>query len=181
MAAGTDEPPPIAAEDRDTAVRRLREAYGQGQFPHEELDDRLHRALTAATHDELTGSLTGLPEPPPPATATITGAAPGGRIHRRGVWEVPRTLTVASALGRVRLDLSRAVIAHPVVDIELYLGTGGAAIIVPRDAVVDLGGLRTGRKAPRYRPRRPARPGGPVIRISGGVGLGRLSVRHARW
>ncbi|MFJ4188348.1 DUF1707 domain-containing protein [Kitasatospora sp. NPDC089509] len=181
MGAGGGGPAPIAAGDRDTAVRRLQEAYGEGLLPDGELDGRLQRALTADSHHELAEALAGLPEPPPPSTATLTGATLGGRIHRRGAWEVPRTLTVASALGRVRLDLARAVIEHPVVDIDLRLGTGGARITVPRDAVVDLTGLLPGLREPRYRPRRPARPGGPTIRITGVLGVGRLRIRHARW
>ncbi|MEU8781339.1 hypothetical protein [Streptomyces sp. NPDC048637] len=35
----------------------------------------------------------------------------------------------------MHLDLSRAVIEHPVVDIELHLGTGKARITVPSDAI----------------------------------------------
>ncbi|HXA61306.1 MAG TPA: hypothetical protein VNW94_19265 [Streptosporangiaceae bacterium] len=50
----------------------------------------------------------------------------------------------------MRLDLSRAVIEHPVVDIEVQLGTGRAKITVPRDAIVDVEDLRTGWKDPRY-------------------------------
>lgn len=80
----------------------------------------------------------------------------------------------------MRLDLSRAVIEHPVVDIELRLGTGGAGITVPRDAVVDVEGLSTGWKDLRYKVPRRSRPGGPTIRISGAMGYGRLKIRHAR-
>jgi hypothetical protein len=101
------------------------------------------------------------------------------RIRRRGAWRVPRFLKVESAFGRVRLDLSRAVIEHPVIDIELHLGTGRATITVPRDATVDVEGLRTVWKDPRYKPRGP-RTGAPKIRISGAMGFGRLRIRHAR-
>jgi hypothetical protein len=93
---------------------------------------------------------------------------------------VPRKLKVDSAFGRVHLDLSRAVIEHPVVDIELNLATGRAKITVPRDAVVDLDGLQTVWKDSFYKPRRPSRPGGPKIRVSGTMGFGRLKIRHAR-
>lgn len=89
-------------------------------------------------------------------------------------------LKVESALGRVHLDLSRAVIEHPVVDIELQLGTGRARITVPRDAIVEIEGMRSGWKDTRYKPRQPTGPGGPRIRISGTMGFGRLKVRHAR-
>lgn len=173
-----DSPPLIGEEDRDTAVRRLQDAYAEGLLPHEELDERLHQVLTAEAHSELVSALASLPQERPGTTSTI--AAAGGRIQRRGAWRVPRILKVGSAYGRVRLDLSRAIIEHPVVDIELQLGTGGARITVPRDAVVDVEGLRTQWKDLRYRPPRRSGPGGPRIRISGTMGFGRLRIRHAR-
>lgn len=173
-----DRPPLIGEDDRDTAVRRLQEAYAEGHISHEELDDRLHRVLTVKTHSELVSALASLPEEPAGATSTI--AAAGGRIKRRGIWRVPRNLKVESAFGRVRLDLSRAVIEHAVVDIELQLGTGNAKITVPRDAIVDLENLHTGWKDSLYKPSRRSRPGGPRIRISGTMGFGRLKIRHAR-
>jgi hypothetical protein len=141
------------------------------------LDGRLQQALTASSRGELVAALTALPEERPAGTATI--AAAGGRIKRRGAWRVPRVLKVGSAFGKVRLDLSRAIIEHPVVDIELELGTGGARITVPRDAVVDVEGLHTGWKDLRYKARPPSRLGGPKIRISGSMGFGRLKIRHA--
>ncbi|MER7193896.1 DUF1707 SHOCT-like domain-containing protein [Streptomyces flaveolus] len=175
-----DTPPLIGEDDRDTAVQRLQEAYSEGLISHEELDERLHQVLTAEARSELVSALSSLPEEHPGTPSTI--AAAGGRIQRRGVWRVPRFLKVNSAYGRVRLNLSRAIIEHPVVDIELQLGTGGARITVPRDAVVDTEGLRTGWKDLRYKaPRRPSpRPAGPEIRISGTLGFGRLKIRHAR-
>ncbi|KAA6203977.1 hypothetical protein F2B00_01615 [Streptomyces parvus] len=75
--------------------------------------------------------------------------------------------------------LSRAVIAYPVVDIELRLGVGNAGVTVPRDAIVEVEGLTTGWKDLRYRPRQPSRPDAPRIRISGEMGYGRLKIRHA--
>ncbi|MFD3918611.1 DUF1707 domain-containing protein [Streptomyces sp. NPDC058595] len=167
----------IGDEDRDTAVRRLQEAYAAGHISSEEMDERLGLALTARTRGDLAPALDSLPEEAAPSTSTI--AVAGGRIKRRGAWRVPRTLKVGSAYGRVRLDLSRAVIEHPVIDIELEMGTGGAAITVPRDAIVDIEGLATGWKDVRYKPRTPSGPGGPTIRISGTMGYGRLKVRHS--
>ncbi|WP_049571776.1 DUF1707 SHOCT-like domain-containing protein [Nonomuraea sp. SBT364] len=167
----------VVEGDRDAAVRRLQEAYADGHVSDQEMDELLNRMLTARTHGELVSALASLPEEP---GATSAIAAVSGRIQRRGAWRVPRTLKVESALGRVRLDLSRAIIEHPVVDLEVHLGTGSATITVPRDAVVDLEGLHTGWKPPLYSTRRPRRPGGPTIRISGTMGLGRLKIRHAR-
>ncbi|MEV0616554.1 DUF1707 domain-containing protein [Nonomuraea sp. NPDC050404] len=170
--------PIVSEDDRDTAVRRLRDAYADGHLSHEDLDEALHHALTARTRSELSSALAALPQPDAGATATI--AAAGGRIRRSGAWRVPRTLKVESALGRVHLDLSRAVIEHPVVDIELRLGTGRAVITVPRDAIVDVESLFTGWKSPLHKTPRGARPGGPTIRISGAMGLGQLKICHAR-
>ncbi len=93
---------------------------------------------------------------------------------------MPRKLTVASAFGKVRLDLSHAIIDHPVVDIELGLGFGRATITVPHNATVDVDGVQGGWQDVRYRPPRHPAPGGPLIRITGAPGFGRLRVRHAR-
>ncbi|MEV7783009.1 DUF1707 domain-containing protein [Kitasatospora sp. NPDC088351] len=168
----------ISEDDRDTAVRRLQEAYAEGHISHEEMDERLHQVLTGRTRSELVRALVSLPEEDAGTTSTI--AVAGGRIQRRGAWRVPRILKVASAFGRVHLDLSRAVIEHPVVDIELQLGTGRARITVPRDAIVDVEDLHTGWKDLLYRTRRRSGSGGPRIRISGTMGFGRLKIRHAR-
>ncbi|QFR02090.1 DUF1707 domain-containing protein [Streptomyces phaeolivaceus] len=180
MTSPPDDPaPPLRDDDRDTAVRRLREAYAEGHLSHEELGTRLDQVLAARTRGGLVSALASLPEEDTGTTSTI--AAAGGRITRRGAWRVPRTLKVTSAYGTVRLDLSRAVVEHPVVDIGLHLGTGGARITVPRDAIVEYEDLRTDWKDTRYKPPRRPRPGvGPTIRISGVMGFGRLRIRHAR-
>lgn len=168
----------LSEDDRETAVQRLQEAYAKEHISHEEMDGRLGQVLTARTHSELASALASLPQENPAPPATITVAT--GRIKRRGAWRVPRILKVESAYGKVHLDLSRAVIEHPVIDIELQLGTGKAKITVPRDAIVDVDGLRTGWKDLRYKARRRSRPGGPKIRIFGAMGFGRLKIRHAR-
>ncbi|WP_407565490.1 DUF1707 domain-containing protein [Streptomyces sp. 184] len=168
----------VGDEERDSGARRLRDAYAEGRLTREDMDARLDRALSATTRGELDAALASLPAENPGAEATIGAAA--GRIRRSGAWRVPRTLRVESAYGRVRLDLSRAVIEHPVVDIVLHVGTGRASITVPHDAVVDLDGVRNGMKDSVYKPPRRPTSGGPTIRISGVMGFGRLTVRHAR-
>ncbi|MFG2832437.1 DUF1707 domain-containing protein [Streptomyces sp. NPDC048434] len=174
-----DPSPLIGEDDRDTAVQRLQEAYTEGHISHEEMDERLHQVLTAKTHGELVPALASLPEKKADTMSTISAAS--GRIQRRGAWRVPRVLKVESAFGRLHLDLSRAVIEHPVIDVELQLGAGKAKITVPRDAIVEVEDLRTVWKDPRYKTGRRPRPGGgPTIRISGAMEYGRLTIRHAR-
>lgn len=82
----------MGEDDRESAVSRVREAYAEQRIAHEEMDDRLDRVLAATTHGELAVALDGLPAEDPGTAATI--AAAGGRITRRGAWQVPRTLTV---------------------------------------------------------------------------------------
>ncbi|MGA4843899.1 DUF1707 SHOCT-like domain-containing protein [Streptomyces sp. G45] len=167
----------LGDDDRDAAARRLREAYATGHLSHEEMEERLDQVLTARTSGDLASALASLPKEKEAPAVTI--AAASGRIQRRGAWRVPRVLKVESALGKVDLDLSQAVLEHPVVDIELQLGTGGARITVPRDATVEVDELRAW-KAPRLKARPPSGPGGPTIRISGAMGFGQLKIRYAR-
>jgi len=171
-------PPRVNDDDRDKAVQRLQEAYSAGYISHEEMEERLEQALKAKTRGDLVEAMDALPAEDAPATSTISAAT--GRIKRRGAWRVPRFLKVESSFGKVNLDLSRAVFEHSEVDIELHLGTGRAKITVPRDAVVDLEGLKTVWKPTHYKPPRSQRPGGPKIRIIGAMGMGRLKVRHSR-
>src|SRR5437016_3074491 len=123
----------VSEDDREAAVQRLQAAYAEERISHEEMDELLDQVLNAKTHDELVSAVASLPGEKAAATSTI--GAVSGRIRRRGAWRVPRTLKVESAFGRVHLDLSRAIIEHPVIDIELDLGTGRAEITVPRDAI----------------------------------------------
>ncbi|WP_371536045.1 DUF1707 domain-containing protein [Streptomyces sp. NBC_00466] len=169
---------PISEDDRDRAVQRLQVAYAEGHIPHEEMDGHIHQVLTVTTHGELVAAMASLPAEKPGTTSRIAAAA--GRIRRRGAWLVPRVLKVESAFGKVRLDLSRAVIEHAEIDIELQLGTGSARITVPRGAIVDIEGLHSAWKEPHFAPRRHSRPGALRIRISGTMGYGRLKIRHAR-
>jgi len=173
-----DRSPVIREGDRDAAVQRVQEAYTAGHISHDDMDRRLDQVLTARTRREIESALSSLPAPDPGRSSTIGAAT--GRIQRRGAWRVPRHLKVQSAFGRVQLDLSRAVFESQVVDIELRLGTGGAKITVPRDAVVDLEDLRAVWKDTQYQVHRRSTGGGVRIRISGLMGFGRLRIRHAR-
>jgi hypothetical protein len=173
-----DRSPAVRDGDRDAALQRVKDAYTDGALTDAELDERLQQVLSARTQQDIDLAVASLPVPDPGRSATISAAS--GRIKRTGAWRVPRRLTVESAFGRVKLDLSRAVFEHRDVDIELKLGTGSARIRVPRDAVVDVDGLQTGWKDSQYRPPRTSTGAGPRIRIVGGVGFGKVRIRHAR-
>jgi hypothetical protein len=76
----------------------------------------------------------------------------------------------------VNLDLSRAIIESPVVDIELLLRFGGAKITLPADASIDIDDLNTVWKQPVYKTPRRIDDGRPRIRISGTMEYGRLAI-----
>ncbi|QEV16172.1 DUF1707 SHOCT-like domain-containing protein [Streptomyces alboniger] len=167
----------IGDADRERAAQLLKDAYAKGQLTHQQLDQCLEQVLSARTRGQIDVAVAGLPAQNPGDRSTITTVS--GLILRRGRWRVPADLTVASALASVYLDLSRAVIEHPVVDLEVLIGVGRVRIIVPREAVVDLQDMKTGLKGLSYKPGRSSGAQGPRIRIHGTVGMRKLTVRHA--
>lgn len=168
----------VGDNDRDHATQLLKNAYAKGQLTHSQLDQCLEQVLGARTRGQLDVAVAGLPAQNPDDRTTITVVS--GLILRRGRWRVPAEPTVVSPLATVYLDLSRAIIEDPVVDLEVLAGVGRVRIVVPRDAVVDLEDMNTGLKGFSDKPRRSSAPGGSRIRIHGTVGIGRLTVRHAR-
>jgi hypothetical protein len=173
-----DAPSQISEDDREAAVRRLQDAFAEGHISHAEMDDHLQVVLTAKTHGELVPVIASLPDTDTGRTLTLAGKS--GRFRRRGAWRVPRVLKVDSEYGKVDLDLSRAIIENPVVDIELQLRFGRAKITVPGNAVVDLDDLRTVWKQPVYQVPQHLDVGGPRIRVYGTMEYGRLRIRHKR-
>jgi hypothetical protein len=166
------------SEVRDAAVSRIQDAFARGDISHEDLDASLSVALSARTPDALRRSVDALPMTDEGRSVTI--AAKSGRIRREGEWRVPRFLRIESEYGRVRLDFSRAEFEAPLVDVELDLRFGGAKIILPAHAAIDLDGLQAEWKQPRYP--LPAAVGAarPLIRISGSMEYGRLRARRCR-
>jgi hypothetical protein len=164
--------------ERDVALSQVQLAFAEGRISHEDLEQRLDSVLAARTRDEVLQAVEALPAPAPGRVVSVV--AMNGKVRRTGPWHVPRTLRIESENGSVRLDFTRAVFEAPIVDVELQLRFGSARIIVPADAVVDLDGLQSVWKQPRYAlPSRP--PGtGPRIRVSGSMEYGRLRVRHHR-
>ncbi|MFI6499918.1 DUF1707 domain-containing protein [Nonomuraea typhae] len=158
--------------DRDHAVQRLQMAYAEGLLDAGEMETRLEQALTARTPGTLATALADLPD------EQVVLAFLGGRLKRTGAWRVPRTLRLVSEYGHAKLDLSRADIGYPAIEIALELEYGSARLILPRRATVDLSGLQSAWKPPVYR--NSTRPGAGTlhVQVSGKMGYGRLKIRH---
>ncbi|WP_049561676.1 DUF1707 SHOCT-like domain-containing protein [Nonomuraea sp. SBT364] len=164
----------VSDDDRDTSVQLLQDSFADGRLTAAELERRLEGALTARSRDDLLAMVSDLP-------VDVVHLTPGsGRIRREGDWRVPRLLRIDSVYDRVRLDLSRALVRHSQVDIELRLTYGSATIVLPAGASADVDGVRTEwggmtSKAAAY-----ARPGELHVRVAGELTHGRLTVRNSR-
>ncbi|TMR16594.1 DUF1707 domain-containing protein [Nonomuraea turkmeniaca] len=165
----------LTDRDRDSAVELVQQAYADGRLNPAELEQRLELALTATSAQELEPIVGDLP----PAEVVRLGST-GGRVVRTGDWDVPRRLRIDSEYGRVRLDLSQALIRHPRIDIELWLTYGGGVIILPAGASANADGVRTGWGSVIFKPAGRRRPGGLHVQITGELAYGRLTIRNSR-
>jgi hypothetical protein len=148
--------PPAQAElrashtDRDRVVELLRVAAGDGRLTAEELDERLEAALTARTYTELAVLTTDLPAAPLSAgLAQPAGLAQAeakelaridcgsGAARRDGEWLVPRRMEVNVASGSVKLDLTRAVISSPTLQLDIDVHSGSLLVVTRPGIVVD--------------------------------------------
>lgn len=177
MADGSLQPIPLEGE-RDRALARLQQAYAEGHLSDEDLDSRLNSVLTAGSREAVLLAVGPLPDPDPGRSVSIV--AMNGRIRRSGVWRVPRTMRIESENGSVSLDFSRAIFEAPSLDLELQLRFGRARLVLPAGTVLETDDLQSVWKQPRLRPPRQAAADGPVIRVSGFMEYGRLTVRRRR-
>lgn len=171
----------VSDEDRERTAGRLQHAFAEGRLTRAELDERLELAFTSKTYGDLLGLIADLPAEPSPADDVVELESTHGHVRRSGDWAVPRRLRIASKYGSVELDLSEAVIAHPVVDLELDLTYGSVKIIMPEGGVVNVDAFSSewGQTSVGDVPGRP-RPGAPCLVVRGRAKYGGLKVRYPR-
>jgi Domain of unknown function (DUF1707)/Cell wall-active antibiotics response 4TMS YvqF len=177
--------------DRDRVSDQLREALAEGRLTPEEHAERIELVYRAKTYAELAPILADLPGsgaaprpamavrsdlPAPqaqsPSIVTIFGGA-----ERKGRWLVEPQLNVLTVFGGVDLDFREAVLSQPEVTINVSCIMGGLSIKVPPGVRVvnsvsaifggvDVGGTDA------------VQPGAPVIRLTGFVMMGGVSVEQ---
>ncbi|MEO3873951.1 DUF1707 domain-containing protein [Nonomuraea sp. B12E4] len=170
----------VSDEDRERTAQRLQHAFAEGRLTQMELEDRLELALGAKIYGDLAGLVSDLPDDRPPARDVIELEAKNGHLKRSGDWLVPRRLRVTSKHGSVDLDLSEAVIDHPVVEIELNLTYGSARITLPEGAAANVDGFQSDWGRANSGVSHRSSPGSVQVVISGRSKYGGVTVRYPR-
>lgn len=174
--------------DRDAVVEILRVAAGDGRLTPPELDERLEAALTAKTYSELAILTADLPAAElPPATATTSAKdlvridCRSGSARRDGQWAVPRRIEARVTSGSIKLDLTRAIIVHPDLEVDVSVRSGSVTMVTRPGIEVDTDDIAVRSGAVTVRQHHgPAVPVVLRVRVSGQVGSGSFKARPPR-
>src|SRR5437763_2336197 len=177
----------ISDGDRERVVGWLRSAVSEGRLTLGEFEERVDGVLRAKTYGEVERYTRDLPAvagggylTPPRDLVELRNVA--SSVKRRGRWTVPRKLVVRSKAGSVKLDFAEALIAYPVVEIELDVLAGSTLLILPDGATADVDDVEV--YAGSTKSRVPASydlPGsGTRFVVTGSNKAGSLKVRYQR-
>jgi hypothetical protein len=196
--AGGSDPSQLRISDaeRHQVAELLREAAGEGRLDLDELDQRLEATYAARTYADLVPITLDLPshphQRPVPVQRPQAGpdVVPGpdreshfavlSGLSRKGVWVVPRQMTILAMMGGAELDLRRAKFAAPEVVITVNAFMGGAQIIVGPDVAVRMEGIGImgGYSGPSGLVDADLDEGSPLVRIKGVAIWGGVSVER---
>jgi hypothetical protein len=184
----------VSHEDRDQVAEALRVAAGDGRLSSDELDERLERALTARTYDDLAVLIADLPPaghalapvpgtqlPTAPAKELIKIHVTSGHSQRVGRWTVPARMGLIARSGHIKLDFTEAVITQPALHIDAEVSSGHIVMITRPGIVVDLDDVSV--RSGRVNVRAPWGDSVPVslrITVAGKCGSGRIVARPPR-
>ena len=176
-------------EDRDAVIETLRVAAGDGRLTVDELDERLEIAFNAKTYGELAVLTSDLPVSP--GTSAVAPAATpkevvridcrSGHVAKDGSWVIPRRMEVKVTSGHVKLDLTQAVISHPVIDIDVEVRSGHLNIVTKPGIAVDTDEVQI--RSGHVGVKTPWGHDVPVrlqVNLSGRVGSGHIQARPRR-
>jgi class 3 adenylate cyclase len=177
----------VADADRDRTVTLLREHVVEGRLTLDEFSERMGSALEAKTRGELDAVMADLPTTRSVPTASPTTAMPRktSRWHiavmsghsTRGRWRIGGKTKAVAVMGGCDMDLRRAEIEGPEVEITAFAFWGGIDIIVPEGFDVELRGFSfMGGRSLRLRDV-PIVPGSPRIIVRGFAVMGGIEVK----
>lgn len=132
------------------------------------------------TYGQPVPVIPGVQGPPPPGWSREDPLRLDGGVSsekRDGRWTIPPFLRISSGAGTVKLNCLQAVVAAPVIEVEVIAGAGSVVMIVPDGwaANEDRLGKSMGTKTIKVPPT-PA-PGSPLFVLYGSVGLGSFKIR----
>ncbi len=186
----------ISDAERHQVAEILREAAGEGRLDIDELDQRLEATYAARTYADLVPITLDLPGHPHqrPVPARQPSASPEvvpgpdkeshfailSGLSRKGIWLVPRQMTILALMGGAELDLRRAKFAAPEVVITVNAFMGGAQIIVGTNVriVMEGTGIMGGYAGPSGLVEADLDESSPVVRIKGVAIWGGVSVER---
>ncbi len=182
--------------DRDQVAEVLRVAAGDGRLSPEELDERLERALTARTYEELAAVIADLPTagtaiaaatPLSPATGAtapkdlIRLDCSSSHAERQGRWVVPSRMDLKVSSGHITLDFTQALITQPTLHIDAEVRSGHITLITKPGIVVDADDVSV--RSGHVKIRAPWGTDVPVllrIDVAGKCGSGHITARPPR-
>ena len=160
--------------ERDTAARRLQEAFAEHRLTDDEFDTRIRAALTARTTADL-GKLTADLPAAAPAVLVAGGSVrkPGrfavalkSSISRVGRWTVPARFFSLVYKGSGLIDLRAAELTAAVTTVVAVSYKSRTQIVLPPGVRLELGGA--GVSAIGEAGERPDLPAdAPVVRVKG--------------
>jgi hypothetical protein len=189
----------VSHEDRDQVAEVLRVAAGDGRLTADELDERLERALTARTYDDLAALVTDLPPAgnalaplPGPLAAAVAGAAgpakelvkiqvSSGQSQRVGRWTVPARMDLKVTSGHIKVDLTEAIITQPTLHIDAEVRSGHILLVTRPGIAVDLDDVSV--RSGHVKVRAPWGDSVPVflrVSVTGKCGSGHILARPPR-
>jgi hypothetical protein len=174
--------------DRERVVGWLKAAVSEGRLTLGEFEERVDGVLRAKTYGEIEQYVHDLPmvsaqrAPAPVPREVVELRTVASSLKRRGRWTVPRRLIVSSKAGSVKLNFADAVIAYPVVEIELDVLAGSTELVLPDGATADVDDVMVyaGSTKSRVPSSYDAPDSGPRFVVTGSNKAGSLKVRYQR-
>ncbi|MET0694047.1 MAG: DUF1707 domain-containing protein [Propionibacteriaceae bacterium] len=181
--------------DREQVVTVLSTAYAEGRLSRDEHDERLSRAMSARTFDDLIPITHDLVVVSPPPAAPVPAVAAGfqidttsqqlepdrmvavfGGVNRKGKWRIRKNTQALAVFGGMDLDLRDAIFEDTVVEISGFWCFGGLDIKVPAGMEVreQIAGVFGGSDVSDLGERI---PGAPTLVIKGLALFGGVSVK----
>jgi len=194
--SGPDKTPQLVPleRERERTIELLSQHFAHDNITLDELERRLERVyrassvpalreltkdLPAETTDTEQRRAAAVPEAFAPESDRIVSVM--AETKRRGVWRVPRRLTLWSIMADTRIDLTEAQLTSGVTEIKVRAIMASTRIIVPPGVrvVVQPSALMSA-VVDDVEDQPPVGSGAPVVRISGPVIMSELKIKVRR-